>query len=89
MTMSINSDGVVKVINCLVDAVERTKRLLVSCIVLAVAAFVTLRPEGVDPSNAGMWVGFAGSVVSVYIGSKTVSQVLQPQHDSHQQTPIE
>lgn len=85
MAMSVSSDGVVKIINCLVDNIDKMKRLLISVAVLIMAGYVTIRPEGVDPTNAGMWIGFASAVVSTYIGSKTVSQLIQSQQGTQQE----
>lgn len=51
------------------DLLEKSKRLIISIIVLGIAGLATFSKD-VDPSNTQTWLAMAGMIVAYYLGSK-------------------
>ncbi len=56
--------------------VDSIKRLLISVMVL-IFAWLATNSATIPSEYGGIWIGFAGTVIAFYLGSKTASQAVE------------
>lgn len=66
MVMNATLEGIIQLIDSL-------KRITISVLILCFAWYAT-SSSTIPTEYGGIWIGFAGSVVGFYLGSRTTSQ---------------